>query len=319
MKTLTPVAVITDSAAAIPAELLAQYQIGVVPIYVNMGRETFRSGIDLQPDSFYERLRAEPGLEIGTSVPSPSVFLNAYEKVSHWAKAIVAVHVAGRQSACCATAELAGRESSIPIVVVDSETTCMGEGFVVLEAAREAATGAPLERVVEKVRSLLPNVGLTALLESVTYAFKGGRLQSTVRAVGTFFNIQPLIRVQHNRVSLAGQVRRRSQGVKALLAKVLDEARDAPAHLAVHFAEDEDEGRNLLESLKAQINCVESYLTRVPIELGVHSGPGALAVSYYVERETLALKDQLSRLTEYAKEAIRSRLPGSTQKDSAES
>ncbi len=312
METLTPVAVVTDSASCIPAELLAQYQIGVVPIYVNMGGETFKSGVDLQPATFFKRLRAEPGIEIGTSIPSPSVFLDAYEKVSRWAKAIIAVHVAGKQSGCCAAAELAGRESPIPVVVVDSETTGMGEGFLALEAAREAATGAPLEKVVKKTRALLPNVGLAALLESVTYAFKGGRLVGdTVRAVGNFFNIQPLIRVQRNRVSLAGQVRRRSQGVRSLAAKVLEEVRDAPAHLAVHFAEDEEEGRSLLETLRAQINCVESYLTYVPIELGAHAGPGALAVSYYIERETLDLKEQLSRLTEYAKEAIRSRLPGS--------
>ncbi len=319
MQTLTPVAVVTDSASAIPAELLAQYQINVVPIYVNMGSETFKSGIDLKPVDFFKRLRAEPELTVSTGAPSTSAFLSIYEKVAQWARAIVSVHVAGKQSGCCNVAEVAGRESPVPVVVIDSETTCMGEGFVALEAARAAAAGASLGSVVEKARSLVPNVGLTALLESVSYALKGGRLSNTARVVGSFFNIQPLIRVQHNRVSLAGQTRRRSQGVKALIEKVLEEVRDAPTHLAVHFANDEEEGRALLETLKAQTHCVESYLTYVPIELGVHSGPGSLAVSYYAERETLDLKEQLSRLTEYAKEAILSRLPGNAPKDSQES
>jgi DegV family protein with EDD domain len=309
VNTLAPVAVITDSAACIPQALHAQYRIEVVPYYVHIGQHSYLSGLDLQSETFFERLRAEPDVAVSTGAPPIEAFLTAYQKVSEWAKAVVSVHIAGKQSNGCNAAELAGRESPIPVVVIDSETTAMAEGFVALEAAREADNGSPLEQVVAKARAAVPNVGVIALLESVTFALRGGRLSGAARVVGDLLKIQPLVSVQHNRVSLCGQARRRSKGLKALLDKVLDEVRDAPTHVAVHYAEDEAEGRTFLDELKTRINCVEHYLTRVPIELGAHAGPGVIGVSYYAEKETLDFKQQLSRLTEYAKEAIRSRLP----------
>lgn len=309
MNTLTPVAVITDSAACIPEALRVQYHIDTVPFYVHIGQQSYLSGVDLQPETFFTRLRAEPDVAVSTGAPPIEAFLSIYRKVSTWAKAAVSIHIAGKQSNTYNAAELASRESPIPVVVIDSETTAMAEGFVALEAAREAANGNPLEQVVAKARAVVPNVGVVALLESVTFALRGGRLGGAARVVGDFLKIQPLVSVQHNRVSLCGQVRRRSKGLKALLDKILDEVRDAPTHLAVHYAEDEAEGRAVLDELQTRINCVEHYLTRVPIELGVHAGPGVVGIAYYAEKETLDLKQQLSRLTEYAKEAIRSRLP----------
>lgn len=309
MTVLTPVAIVTDSAACLPAALCAQYRIATVPYYVHLGQQSYLSGQNLQPETFFARLRAEPDMVVSTGAPPIEAFLAAYRKVAAWAKAVVSIHIAGKQSNGCNAAELAGRESPIPVIVVDSETTGMAEGFVALEAAREAAGGASLEQVAAKARAVVPNVGVIALLESVTFALRGGRLGGAARMVGDFLKIQPLVSVQHNRVGLCGQVRRRSQGLKALVNKVLAEVRDAPTHLTVHYAEDEAEGRALLEELKGRVHCVEHYLTRVPIELGAHAGPGVIGVAYYVERETLDLKQQLSRFTAYAKEAIRSRLP----------
>ncbi|HNT78518.1 MAG TPA: DegV family protein [Anaerolineae bacterium] len=309
MNILAPVAIITDSAACLPKELCHQYRIDTVPYYVHIGQQSYLSGKDLQPETFFERLRAAPEVAVSTGAPPIQAFLSAYQKVSTWAKAAVSIHIAGKQSNGCNAAELASRESPIPVVVIDSETTGMAEGFVALEAARAAANGESLEQVASKARAVVPNVGVIALLENVAFVLRGGRLGGAARVVSDFLKIQPMVSVQHNRVSLCGQVRRRSQGLKALTNKILDEVRDAPTHLAVHYAEDETEGRTLLEALKARVNCVEQYLTRVPIELGAHAGPGVIAVAYYVEKETLDLKQQLSRFTEYAKEAIRSRLP----------
>ena len=122
-----------------------------------------------------------------------------------------------------------------------------------------------------------------------------------------------MIRVKGNKVSLVGQARKRSKGIEALIQKTVDEVRGDPTHLAVHFTEDEDEGQRLLDSLRSRINCVESYLMRIPIELGVHAGPEPVGVACHVERESIGYVQQLERRLErigtQAKEAIRSRLP----------
>ena len=317
MNTQATVAIVTDSASSIPEALRRELRIEVVPYWVHMGQDAYRSGIDLQPDSFFKRLRADPEMAVSTGVPAVPVFLEAYQKQAQWAQSIVAVHLAGKQSATCSTATVAGRESPIPVTVVDTQTTAMGEGFVVLEAARLAASGASHDEVVEKAQAASANAGVIALLETVSYAFKGGRLSSAASTVGSLLKICPMIRVQHNRVGLAGQARRRSKGIATVIEKIVDEVEDNPVHLAVHYAEDETEGLYVLEELKKRVHCVETYLLRVPIELGVHAGPGALGVAYYVERQITGISQQLEKLSDYArgaKDAILSRVPWS-QKD----
>jgi DegV family protein with EDD domain len=313
MGSSTSIAIVTDSAAGISSELLEAFNIQVVPYWVHMGNDAFISGVDMDPATFFRRLRESPELEVHTGVPAVAKFIEIYQRLATWAKGIVSVHVAGEQSGTCNAADLAAQESPVPVTVIDTATTAMGEGFVVLEAARAASAGAAMDEVVQRALSVVPNVGVLALLESVTYALQGGRLSSAAGKVGSLLRIQPLIHVQSNRVGLIGQARRRSKGLATLIDKMVDQARDDPTHLTVHYAEDREEGQALLEQLKSRLNCVESYLMRVPVELGVHSGPGAIGIAYYVEREGKGLVQQLEqrleRLGSQAKEAIRSRLP----------
>ncbi len=314
MSSTPTIAVVTDSAAGIPDDLLRRHNIHVIPYWVHMGHESFISGETMHPPEFFRRLRAAPEMEVHTGVPAVAKFAEAYYDLAAWAKGIVSVHVASKQSGTCSAAEIAAREAPVPVVVVDTETTAMAEGFVALEAARKATAGGTLEEVIAAAKSNVPYARVFALLESVNYVLKGGRLSSAAGKVGSLLKIQPLIRVSTNKVSLMGQGRRRSQGLKVLIERIVDEVQDDPTHLTVHYAEDEEEGRGLLEEIKARINCVESYLTRVPVELGVHAGPGSIGVAYYVERrESIGLveqiEQQLTRLGDQAKEAIRSRLP----------
>jgi DegV family protein with EDD domain len=214
---------------------------------------------------------------------------------------------------------MASRQSPVPVVVMDTETTAMAEGFMVLIAARSAKAGATMDEIVTQIKSAIPNAGVLALLESVSYALKGGRLSAAAGKVGSMLNIQPLIRVHANRVSLTGQVRRRSKGIRALIDRVIDNARDDPVHLTVHYAEEESEGQRVLDELVNRTNCVEHYLTRVPVELGVHAGPGALGIAYYIERESSGLMDQISKLGDQARETLLTRFSGNqTQKNDSD-
>jgi DegV family protein with EDD domain len=282
---LQTIAVVTDSATGIPARLLERYRISVVPLWVRIGNQAYRDGVDITSKELFAKLRAPTPPEVSTSIPPVEAFLEVYRQVSEWAQGIVSVHIAGEQSGTCGAARLASEGSPVPVVVVDSGSTAMAEGFVVLEAARKALSGASLEEVASRARSIVPRVELLALLESVTYAIKGGRLASAARLLGNFLNIQPLVRVGRNRVDLVGQVRRRSKGLAQLIERVKKTAHNLPTYIAVHYAEDEEEGQTVLEELKSQLNCVEAYLTRVPVALGVHAGPGALGVAVYVEGE----------------------------------
>lgn len=283
MEKLGPVAVVTDSAAGLPPTLIEQCRISVANFWVRVGERSYIDGVDLLPEAFYPLLRAQRNPDVGTSVPAPETFETLYRQAATWAKAIVSVHVAGRQSGTCNAARLAAEASPVPVIVIDSGTTAMAEGFVALEAARAALQGHTLDEVAAHAQRAAKNMGLVALLESISYAVKGGRLASAARLVGNLLAIQPLIRVQENQLGIVGQVRRRASGLKQLCERIAERAGSAPVHLTVHYSEDEQEGQALLEELKRRMNCVEGYLTRVPVALGVHAGPGAIGVAYYVE------------------------------------
>ena len=112
------VAIITDSAASIPEALRERYRIEVVPYWANMGADSYRSGIDLSPETFFERLRASPDLAVSTGVPSIETFHAAYHRQAQWAQHIVSIHLAGKQSATCSTAIVAARKSPVPVTVM---------------------------------------------------------------------------------------------------------------------------------------------------------------------------------------------------------
>ncbi len=287
MQDLHPIAVVTDSAAGIPKTLLEKYRIAVAPLAVLMDNESFLDGINIDPPTFFRRLRAQQEPQVKTSIPSPAVFQKIYRQLAEWAQGIVSVHVAGEQSGTCGSARLAAEDSPVPVVVVDSETTAMAQGFVTLEAARAALQGATLHEVVERARAVIPNVEVTALLETINYAVQGGRLASAARLLGNLLRIQPLVRVAENKVGLIGQTRRRRKGLRQLLESIQARVGESPVHIAVHHAGDEAEGRALLEQLQASLDCVEAYLTWVPVALGVHAGPGAVGVACYVEGQGL--------------------------------
>ncbi len=283
VQALSPVAVVTDSAAGIPMDMRAHYGIEVIPYWVRVGEQTYRDELDITPAELFKVLRAQPTAEAGTSIPTVAAFLDVYQRVASWAKAVVSVHVAGKQSGTCNAAQLAAEASPIPVAVVDTGTTAMAEGWVAIEAARAAQQGGGFADVVRRAQEVVSRVQLTALLEGVTYAVRGGRLASAARLVGNLLNIQPLIRVRNNSLSIWGQVRSRSKGINQLTSRLVEEIGTAPTHLVVHYTEDEAESRSVLETLKQRLNCVESYLTYVPVALGVHAGPGAIGIATYVE------------------------------------
>ncbi len=282
MNKLYPVAVVTDSAAGLPAALAKQYRIGVVSHAVQLGGRTYDSSV-LDMDTFYRLLRDPASLPATTSVPAIGSFLAMYERMAKWARAIVSVHIAEKQSGTCNAARLAGERSPIPVQVIDTGTTAMAEGFVVLEAARAAAESCSLSEVVARARDVVPRVELFALLESVDYVVRGGRLASAARLVNSILKIQPVVGMKDNRLMLLTQSRRRATGLRRLVEKLRARVGERSLHLAVHYSDNEAEGQRLLAALRAQFNCVEAFLTRVPVALGVHAGPGSLGIGYYME------------------------------------
>ena len=154
-----------------PRQLPGTYNISVVPYYVHLGETSYISGVTIDPPTFFERLRAAPEMEVHTGVPTIAKFLDVYRDLADWAKGIVGIHVASKQSGTVQCGRGGRRGSPVPVVVLDTgDVTRWPRGTQSYAAARAAQEGGTLEQVVATAKATIPNTGLYALLESVTYA-----------------------------------------------------------------------------------------------------------------------------------------------------
>lgn len=278
------IAVVTDSLANIPAELVEKYDIGVIPVLVIFGHETYRDGIDMTPKEFYCRLRESEELPT-TAVPSMGEFVKLYHRVGQEAEGIVSIHISSKLSATVEVAEAASRTlPEIPIHVVDSYTGAMAQGFIVLEAARAAAEGAGLEEVAERAREMVPKVDLLATLDTLEYLHRGGRVPAVAALVGSLLRIKPILYIaEDGAADVLEKPRTRAKAVRRILEITEERVGANPVHMAVIHADVPEEAEELKEEVDSRFNCVELYVTDFTPVIGTHSGPGVLGLTFWAE------------------------------------
>ncbi|MEA3459195.1 MAG: DegV family protein [Chloroflexota bacterium] len=278
------IAIVTDSIACIPAELIEKYDIHVVPDLVIFGQRAFRDGVDITPKQFYRMLREAETLPT-TSVPSIGDFLRVYARLSREAEAIVSIHVPKELSALFTTAQAAARLiDSVPVHVIDSRTVTMAQGFVVLAAARAAAEGQDLAEVARRVEALIPKVNFFFTLETLEYLQKGGRIGRAAALVGSVLKIKPILYINEGRIDVLEKVRTKRRAVERMVELMEEKVGSNPVHAAVLHADTLDEADRLKEEVAARFNCRELHLAEVSPVIGVHTGPGLMGVAFYSER-----------------------------------
>ncbi|MBA7483400.1 Protein DegV [subsurface metagenome] len=271
--------IVTDSSADLPAQLVQELGITIVPLYVRFGEKVYRDRIDISEDEFYQRLLHDP-VHPSTIQPTPQDFANAYQKLSPEADGIVSIHISAKLSGTCNSA-LQGKEmidKGCPIEVVDSQLTSMGLGLIGIAAATVAKAGGDLPAVMEEVKQAIPNTHLLFLLDTLEYLLRGGRIGKAKALLGSILNVKPVLTFKDGEVVPAGQVRSRAKGLDRLLdfAKSASNIQD----LAVVYNTTPDEAQALVERMGTIFAQEQIKLSRVGPMLGVHAGPGALAVAF---------------------------------------
>jgi len=279
------VKIVTDSSADLPAELVQELGITVVPLYVRFGEEVYREQVDISLDEFYQRLEHDP-IHPVTIQPSPQDFVTAYQKLSQEADGIVSIHIPSKLSGTCNSA-LQGKEmieKGCPIEVIDSQVITVGLGLICWAAAKMAKAGQGLQEVTERVKQMIPNIHLLCLLDTLKYLQKGGRIGKAKALLGSVLNVKPMITLKEGEVVPAGQVRSRSKGVERLVGFV--ESASNIDDLAIAYNTTPDEAHALAERLGSVFTKEAIKVVRLGTTLGVHMGPGGLAVGF--REKTLA-------------------------------
>ncbi len=271
------VKIVTDSSADLPARLVQELGITVVPLYVRFGEKVYRDRVDIGEDEFYQRLGHDP-IHPSTIQPSPQDFADVYQKLSPEADGIVSIHISSKLSGTCNSA-LQGKEmieKECPIEVVDSQVLTMGLGLIDIVAATVAKAGKGMHQVLEEVKQAIPNIHLLALLDTLKYLALGGRIGKAKALLGSVLNVKPVLTLKGGEVMPAGQVRSRSKGIERLFSFV--QSMSNIQDLAIVYNTTPNEAQTLAERIGSIFAKEQIKLARIGPMLGVHFGPGALAV-----------------------------------------
>ena len=270
--------IVTDSAADLPSILTEELDITVVPVYLRFGEQVYRDRVDISEDEFYQRLLHDP-VHPNTTQPSPQDFANVYDKLSQEADGIISIHITSKLSGTYNSA-VQGRKmvsNRCPIEIVDSQTISIAVGLIVIQASKMAKSGMNLQQIVDELSKIIPNVHLLILFDTLKYLVKGGRIGKAKGLVGSVLNVKPLLTVRDGELMPSGQVRTRSKGIDRLLdfVKNATEIQD----LAILHSTTPDEAQALAERTSPIFPKERTILARLGPGLGVHGGPGILAIA----------------------------------------
>lgn len=269
------VQIVVDSTADIPRDRARELGIEVVPLTVMFGDQSFRDGVDLDGPAFYQKLSNSPVMPT-TSTPPPALFEETYRRlVANGASGILAIHIgtklSGTYSASRQGADVVTAETGVPIEIVDSETVSGGFGLPAEIVAREARNGADLATLKAHVESLCSRVHVIAVLDTLEFLQRGGRIGRAQALLGTLLSVKPLIEVRAGQVLPLEKVRTRGKALERM------------GQIVAALGELEALAIVASDSVVAdQITAVAESFWHGPIErfalgpvVGTHAGPGA--------------------------------------------
>lgn len=274
-------AIVTDSTAYIPQDLIDKFDIKVAPQVLIWGETSYLDGVDIQPEEFYERLQ-ESDIHPTTSQATVASFHSIFEPIVAQGTPILTIVISEKLSGTLQSAQQA--KEMFPdarIELIDSRTTAMAMGFQVLAAARAREAGASLEETIEIARQAREETGVFFVVDTLEYLHRGGRIGGASKLFGTALNIKPLLHIDDGRVESFEKVRTKSKAIDRMLDVVAEKLDGAElVRLAALHVAAESEAAEILERAKERFNPNEAMIAVVSPVVGNHAGPGTVGLVY---------------------------------------
>ena len=282
----SPLAFVTDSTCNLPEALVQRYNIHVVPVYVIFGDQSFKDGVEISTEAFYEKLIAykqQTGQMPTTSQPSPGDFQAVYERLAaQGVKDVISIHVSAKASGTCQSAELAAQ--SVPdlrVHVVDSGTTSMHMGFMLLEAIQAVEAGGDAQAALEAIERVKAHSALYFAVTKVEHLEASGRTEGAERVTQAAMQVRPVIGLVDGVPKVVATERTNKNALQRVLTLTQQAMGNAkPVRLAVVHANIPDQARAFAQQAAEALGFEgEPYVVDFGPALTVHFGPGLLGVT----------------------------------------
>ena len=278
------IAIVTDSSAYLPKEALAGLDVHVIPLWLLWEGENLRDGVDIDPPTFYQRLRTAKSLPT-SSQPTVAEFVDFYQQVAQNADTIVSVLVSAKISGTIASAAAAIEQlPDLDIHLVDSYNCSMGLGYVVLAAARAAAVGKTVAEVISAAEQMRDKINFIFVVDTLEYLHKGGRIGGAKRLLGTAFKVKPLLEFRGGQIEPIEQVRTKNKAYERLM-EIAEErlAGRSMAEATIVDIENPTDGKVVAQQVAARFGPRQFYRSGVSPVVGTHVGPGTIGFAFYAD------------------------------------
>lgn len=274
--------VITDSASDVVDN--KREDLIILPVTITFGEEQFQDGINLSHQLFYEKLIESDALP-STSQVTPFAFEEAYREVKEQGGQAIVITLSSKMSGTWQSAQIAAEEYKDTVRVVDSENASLGQRALVEYALRLIDSGLPFEEIVERLEADKSRIRLVALLDTLEYLKKGGRISKATAMAGSLLSIKPVISIQQGEVIILGKARGSKQGNNLLAEQIrltggidfekpffLGYTGLSDATLRKYIADHEVLWKSAVDTLET---------SSVGGTIGTHVGPGAIGAAFF--------------------------------------
>ena len=275
------VKIIVDSTTDLLPELKARVQ--VVPLTVHFGDEEYIDGVTIDHKTFYEML-VESDVQPSTSQASPAAFNDVFYRVAEAGDSAVVLTLSQHLSGTYQSAMIAAEEFA-DIYVVDTASVAIGGGILTELALQLAAEGMDAKSIARRIEQEKDNVRIVAMLDTLEYLKRGGRISKTVALAGALLNIKPVVSLVDGQIEMLGKARGSKQG-NNLLAQEIEKCGGVdfskPVLLGYTGMSDVLLQKYITDSAHMWRDGTDTLrYTCIGSVIGTHAGPGAVAVAFF--------------------------------------
>jgi DegV family protein with EDD domain len=282
------VAIVVDSSSCLTTDIVEDLNISVVPHQLISQNKTYRDGIDINPSEFYD-IQKYNHVTFTTSGPTPTDFFEKFQLATQRYQNIVCITVGSQFSnATLNAAKLAAqlthdRYPRTRIEVIDSNAAAGAEGLIALQAARLAKSGQSIEQVITGIKNLIPRVRLLAVLDTLYYLEKSGRVPKMKAWAASLLGIKPLCDLTGGNPRLLAKPRGKQRAIALLFQTAFKHLGNSPVHLNIMHANAPDTAKTMHIKAKAIFNCEEVLVSEFTPVMGAHTGPGLLGLAFHTK------------------------------------
>ncbi|MFD4029266.1 DegV family protein [Streptomyces sp. NPDC058637] len=270
------VAIVTDSTAYLPRQMMERHGITAVPLTVVLGDQALEEGTEISARSLAVALQKRRS--VTTSRPGPEVFAAAYRAAAgSGATGIVSLHLSAEFSGTYDSAVLAAKDAPVPVRVVDTGMVAMALGFCALAAAEAVEAGGGLDEAVAAAEKRAEGTSAYFYVDTLDYLRRGGRIGAAQALLGSALAVKPLLQLDGGRIELLEKVRTASKAIARLEEIIAEQAGAGAVDIAVHHLAAPDRAERLAERLRERVpGLLDLHVSEVGAVIGAHTGPGLL-------------------------------------------